>query len=110
MTKLADWFVEAGAHYGLPVDVDFALHLSDGRQLNSVIRISGVGGDKGMLIFSDYEAIRADTAELLSMGFGYSVMNEPSLVRRSISHRSKMCSQIGVGKLVTKRAEQSSPV
>jgi len=31
-----------------------------------------------MLIFSDYEAIRVDAAELLSMGFGYSVMGEPS--------------------------------
>jgi hypothetical protein len=78
MTKLADWFVEAGAHYGLPVDVTFALHLSDGRQVNNVLRISGVGGDKGMLIFSDYEAIRADAVQLLSMGFDYSVMNEPS--------------------------------
>lgn len=78
MTKLADWFVKAGASCGLPVEIDFALHLSDGRQLNSVVRISGVGGDKGMLIFSDYEAIRVDAAELLSMGFGYSVMGEPS--------------------------------
>ena len=77
MTKLADWFAEAGAHYGLPVDVNFALRLSDDRQLTSVIRISGVGGDEGMLIFSDYAAIRADAAELVSMGYGYSVMNEP---------------------------------
>jgi len=78
MTKLADWFVKVGAYYGLPVEVDFVLHLSDVRQLNSVIRVSGVGGEKGMLIFSDHEAIRADPAELLAMGFGYSVMGEPS--------------------------------
>jgi len=78
MTKLADWFVKAGESCGLPVEVDFALRLSDGRQLNTIARISGVGGKNGMLVFSDYEVIRTDTAELLSMGFGYSIMDEPS--------------------------------
>ena len=77
MTKLADSFVEAGAYYGLLVDVNFAVRLNDGRQLTSVVRISGVSGDEGMLIFSDYAAIRADAAELVSMGFGYSVIDEP---------------------------------
>ena len=77
MTKLADWFVQAAAHCGLRVDVGFAVHLSDGRQLISLIRISGVGGDKGMLIFNDYDAIWPDAEEVLSMGFGYSVMSEP---------------------------------
>ena len=77
MTKLADWLVKAGASCDLPVEVDFILHLGDGRQLNPIARISGVGGESGMLVFEDYEIIHADTAELLTMGFGFSVMDEP---------------------------------
>jgi hypothetical protein len=77
MTKLADWFVEAGTLCGLSVEVDFALQLSNGQKLNSVVRISGLGAENGMLIFTDYEAVRDHTAELISLGYGISTMGEP---------------------------------
>jgi hypothetical protein len=77
MTKLANWFAQAGALCGLPVEVDFALLLSNGRKLQSVVRVSSVGAEHGMLIFTDHEAIGGNAAELLSLGYGYSIMSEP---------------------------------
>ena len=77
MTRLADWFVKAGTLCGLSAEADYVLQLSNGRMLNSVVRVSGVGAKNGMLIFTDDEAIRGDQAELISLGYGYSTMSEP---------------------------------
>lgn len=77
MTRLANWFVQAGTILGRPIEADFTLLLGDVRKLVSVVRVSGVGSENGMLIFDDYEAIREDVAELAALGYGFSVMDEP---------------------------------
>lgn len=78
MTRLAEWFVQAGATLGRPVEANFTLLLSDGRKLNSVVRVPGSGAKNGMLVFDDYEAIRKDVAELATLDYGFSIMDEPS--------------------------------
>jgi hypothetical protein len=77
MTRLADWFVKAGTLCGLSAEADYVVQLNNGRKLNSVVRVSGVGAKNGMLIFTDHEAIRDHKAELISLGYGCSTMSEP---------------------------------
>jgi hypothetical protein len=78
MTRLADWFVQAGAILGRPVEPNFMLLLSDGRKLNSVVRVLDVGAKNGMLVFEDYEFIRKDLAEFAALEYGFSIMDESS--------------------------------
>lgn len=77
MTRLADWFVQAGAILGRPVEPNFMLLLSDGRKLISVVRVPDIGAKNGMLVFEDYESIRKDLAELAALDYGFSIMDEP---------------------------------
>lgn len=77
MTELAEWFVQAGEILNLPVEPGFVVLLSDGRALNSVVRVSGIGAKNGMLVFNDYEVIRSNLAELANLGYGFSIMDEP---------------------------------
>jgi hypothetical protein len=35
-----------------------------------------------MLVFTDHEAIRGDAAELISLGYGYSIVSAPSCDER----------------------------
>lgn len=78
MTRLVDWFVQAGAILGRPVEPNFVLLLSDGRKLNGVVRVPDIGAKNGMLVFEDYESIRKDLAELAALDYGFSIMDEPS--------------------------------
>jgi hypothetical protein len=77
MTRLAEWFVQAGAILGRSVEPNFMLLLSDGRKLNSVVLIPDIGAKNGMLVFEDYESIRKDLAELTALDYGFSMMDEP---------------------------------
>lgn len=77
MNRLADWISQACDALGLNADIGFLLILSDGHKIPTVARIPGLGAANGMLVFCSYEQIRAYTDELLQMGYGYSILDEP---------------------------------
>ena len=75
--KLVDWIERAAQASKLEVQRNFTIVFPNGLLLTSLIRIAGVGGRNGMLIFDSYEVVKAHANDLIEAGYGYSVMDEP---------------------------------
>lgn len=77
MSQLRSWLGRASVELGLQVEFDYKAILGDGRELLCLARIPYLGGPSGMLLFASSQAIGGHEKELLRIGFGYSVLDEP---------------------------------
>jgi hypothetical protein len=80
VNRLSQALWRACAELGLRADLGFVLSLPDGRPIHTVARIADLGAPNGMLILgSDYAPSALKYSEaLLEIGYGYSVLEEPS--------------------------------
>jgi hypothetical protein len=78
MTQLATWLWKACSELGLRIELQFELVLGEGRVLRTVARLPDLGAPKGMLIVKSYDEIKTYSQELISAGYGYSVLDDPS--------------------------------
>jgi hypothetical protein len=68
----------AATRLGLRVRIPFSLQLPNGTQLAADVLLEGYGAPRGMLIFSKYKTVKDHTDTVVSMGYGYSCMQQPS--------------------------------
>ena len=62
---------------GLKVDLNYEIELN-GKPIIALARINNIGGENGMLIFSDFKQLQGHSSELALFGFGFSILDEPS--------------------------------
>ena len=78
MTKLQEWIRTAGAALDVEVVTTFEVVLSSGRAICAEALVVGLGAPKGMLIVTSMRELGAARQELVSQGYGYSVLSEPT--------------------------------
>jgi hypothetical protein len=78
VNQLAAWLWKACSEFGLRVELQFELALAGGQVVRTVARLPDLGAPKGMLIVTSYDEIKSCSQELISAGYGYSVLDEPS--------------------------------
>ena len=76
MTALAQRLSKVCELIGLDIDIDYIVHLGDGMNLQSIARIRNLGAENGMLIFLDFEVIRAHLDRIEDAGYGFSVLSD----------------------------------
>ncbi len=59
--------------------VPFRLTVREGIQINAQALLPQLGGSKGMIIVTHYDELHGHGSELVGMGYGYSVLDEPSV-------------------------------
>jgi hypothetical protein len=77
MTKLQTFIQRACHDVGLSIVVPFGLIMRDGIQVNAQAFLPQLGGPNGMIIVNCYDDLFGTSNELESMGYGYSVLDEP---------------------------------
>ena len=77
-TNLQLWWLRAAQERSLVVQVPFSLQLGDGSDIFAEVLLEGYGARRGMVIVSDFEVIAGKTEALLSRGFGFSCLGQPS--------------------------------
>lgn len=78
MTNLAQQLQAACDVFELRIDLDHVVRMGTGDNLRAIARIRDLGAENGMLIFTDFEPIRAHVDRLVDAGYGFSVLSEPS--------------------------------
>lgn len=77
MEKLSEWLARACAELNLRIDFDYHFSLPAGQGIVAIARIRDLGAPNGMLILGTYERIRTVSSQIVSAGYGYSVLDEP---------------------------------
>lgn len=77
MSKQQDFLMQACAHLGLDIALGYNLTLPPGRRVAATAYISGIGGEKGLLIFSSADQLCGAHSEIVSAGFCYTIYREP---------------------------------
>ncbi|WP_147292984.1 hypothetical protein [Dyella psychrodurans] len=76
MSKLLSYLETACRELGLQIEIGFVAKTQAG-PIRAEARIRRLGGVNGMLIFSDYSQLREHQSELLTDGYGFSVLDAP---------------------------------
>jgi hypothetical protein len=104
--KLLQFLRRACAELGLGISSPFILSLRNGIQINALALIPQLGATNGMLIVQSYDDLRGMAHELPSMGYGYSVLDEPSPIEEfDVASYKDMFSDWGWGNLNTAKPE-----
>ena len=77
MTRLQEWLKTAGAAAGIKVTAPYFVDVGSGERIVTEALVVGLGGDRGMLVVTSFDAIRPYTAELLRAGYGCTTLSEP---------------------------------
>lgn len=76
-SPLARGWLQAASILGLDVDAPSSVTLPSGDSVTADVLVRDFGAPAGMLIVRRYDEIRLRTSEVLSAGFGFSVMDDP---------------------------------
>ncbi len=77
MTLLQIFLHRACQELGLTILVPFMLTVRDNIQIQVQALLPQLGAAKGMIIVNSYDDLCGMAQELLRLGFGYSVLDEP---------------------------------
>ena len=77
MAKLEKWLEKAARELEIDVRIRHVIEVSHGRQIVAVALLPDLGAKKGMLVFNSYDQIRELKDELVELGYGYSVLDDP---------------------------------
>lgn len=77
MTKLQSFLQQACQELGMTIVVPFLLTVREGIQINAQALLPELGAPNGMIIVNHHDELRGVASELPSMGYGYSVLDEP---------------------------------
>jgi hypothetical protein len=58
---------------------NYIVKINDSKEIEADYFIEGVGGSRGMLIFSNFNRISHFTNELIILGYGYTVYSEKGM-------------------------------
>jgi hypothetical protein len=78
MNSIQQEWKRAADELGFKIQTPFALTLPSGNSIEAELLISDFGGEKGLLIFTDYEKIKPFVGELRLNGFHCSIIGESS--------------------------------
>jgi hypothetical protein len=76
-SKLLEKWEKARDDLGLEIVAPFEVELSDKTKVCANFLVKNFGAKNGMLIFTDYAIVRPYHNELSSLGYGFSVLDEP---------------------------------
>jgi hypothetical protein len=77
MKKFISWISEACVILKLEITIGHTVSLKNEVSIHATVFIPFLGGDKGMLIVNDYDDLEPYVSELVELGYGFSVMDEP---------------------------------
>mgnify|MGYP000343441042 CR=1 FL=1 len=77
MTNLQSFLEQACQELGMTIVMPFLLTVREGIQINAQALLPQLGAINGMIIVNHYDELRGIASELPSMGYGYSVLDEP---------------------------------
>lgn len=77
MTKLQSFLERASRELEITIVVPFGLTLRDGVQITAQALLPDLGADKGMIVVNHLDELQGVASELLGLGYGYSVLDEP---------------------------------
>ena len=77
MKNLQSFLQQACQELGLDIVIPFSLNVREGIQIKAQVLLPQLGAANGMIIVNDYEELSGVASELLSMGYGYSILDEP---------------------------------
>lgn len=68
----------AASDLALELEAPFTIQLPSGATVNAVAYLGRGNADRGMIIVSDFEVLRAHLVELTDLGLGSSTMSDPT--------------------------------
>jgi hypothetical protein len=77
MTILQVFLQRACQELRLKIIISFRLLVRDGIEIRTQALLPQLGASKGMIVVNHYDELRGIASELSSMGYGYSVIDEP---------------------------------
>jgi hypothetical protein len=90
MTNLQKKLLAACRELELSIIVPCHIQLPKGGYVEALALLPDLGAGKGMVIVSDYKIIELYREELVSSGFGFSILSEPSTDQYDIESIIKM--------------------
>jgi hypothetical protein len=78
MNRLQERLAQAGRELGIRVIIGCEVEIDPRRRVVVDALLPQLGGPKGMVVVHDAQDIRSVANELTKLGYGYSVMSEPS--------------------------------
>lgn len=77
MNKQQEFLRRACDQLGTGVELDHEVVLGSGKRVLRQALLKDIGPSRGMLISSSFDEIEDSRAELIAMGYGYSVYSSP---------------------------------
>ena len=77
MSRLVDKWRNANKDLGVEIIAPFCVSIGNDVTIRAELLVKGFGAPKGMLIFTDYSLVKPYVDELLKLGYGFSVLEEP---------------------------------
>jgi len=74
---IAEWEA-ARDDLGIEIVAPYEVDLGNNIKFRAEVLVKNFGGEKGMLIVTDYNAIEPYAEQLVSLGYGWSVLEEPT--------------------------------
>ena len=78
MTNLQSFLHRACQELGLTINVPFLLTMCDDIEINAQALLPQLGAPNGMIIVNHYDELCGTVSKLQSMGYSYSVLDDPS--------------------------------
>ena len=76
-SNFARWWHLISATFGVRIIVPFSVQLPGGQRIDADVLLVDFGGQRGMLLVTDYEKVRAHGDEIVNAGYGVSVLSDP---------------------------------
>src|SRR5687768_15262525 len=76
--SLEEYWRAAALDLAIELEAPFTIQLPSGATVNAVAHLGHFGARHGMIIASDFAALRAHLVELTDSGFGFSTMSDPT--------------------------------
>lgn len=77
ITSFQRRWIDISKHFGLSIQLFYEINLRR-NTLTVPVLLQGFGAGKGMLLVTDYGLIRDVTDEIVTLGYGFSCLSEPS--------------------------------
>lgn len=77
VNRLLTIWETAAKDLGLEITAPFHLTLPSGTQVEALFLVKNFGADNGMLVLMDFNEVKSCINEIISEGFGFSILDEP---------------------------------
>lgn len=78
MTKLQTFLNQACQTLGIQIVIPFSLTVCGNIRIDAQALLPQLGGPRGMIVVSRYDDLNGAAAQLDGLGYGYSVLDEPT--------------------------------